>query len=194
LNRAQGYIFPRMTKSCIWTAIALAFASTAHAQEVKVEIHPAEIENYDVPGRTVGDVSSRLGAGHVAHTRWHVGWKYTFEESSACRLKDFRIDVSATIRMPRWADRDSASPADRRTWDAFDDAMRRHEEGHRENGIHAGQELAREIPGIGARGDCGQLKAAIEQLANRIIAKYGEADEDYDRATHHGVTQGAVLR
>jgi predicted secreted Zn-dependent protease len=184
-----------MSTSRIFAAIVLASAVTAHAQEIKIEIHGAEVESYDVSGRTVGEVSSRIGIGHAAHTRWHVGWKYTFEQSgAACRLKDFRIDVSATIRMPRWVDRDSASPADRRTWDAFDEATRRHEEGHRENGIHAGQELARDIPGLGSRGDCGQLKAAIEGLANRIIAKYGEADVEYDRITNHGLTQGAVLR
>jgi predicted secreted Zn-dependent protease len=183
-----------MSTSRIWTVILLALVTTAHAQEVKVEIHPAEIETYDVSGRTVDEVSSRLGLGHVARTRWRVSWKYTFEESGACRLKDFLVDVSATIRMPRWVDRDSASPADRRTWDAFDDATRKHEEGHRENGIHAGQELARDIPGVGPRGDCGQLKGAIQQIADRIIAKYGEADADYDRVTHNGLTQGAVLR
>jgi predicted secreted Zn-dependent protease len=183
-----------MPTSRIWTAIVLAFAPTAHAQPFNVEIHPAEIETFDVSGRTIDEVSGRLGLGHVARTRWHVGWKYAFEESGTCRLKDFRVAVSATIRMPRWVDRDAASPADRRTWDTFDAAMRKHEEGHRENGIHAGQELAREIPGVGPRGDCGQLKAAIEQTANRIIAKYGEADADYDRVTNHGLTQGAVLR
>jgi predicted secreted Zn-dependent protease len=183
-----------MPTSRIWTVILLALATTAHAQEVKVEIHPAEIETYDVSGRTVDEVSSRLGLGHVARTRWRVSWKYTFEESGACRLKDFLIDVNATIRMPRWVDRDSASPADRRTWDAFDDATRKHEEGHRENGIHAGQELARDILGVGSRGDCGQLKAAIGELANRIVAKYGDADAEYDRVTHNGVTQGAILR
>jgi predicted secreted Zn-dependent protease len=175
-------------------ASVLVLAATAHAQAFDVDIHPAEIETFDVSGRTIDEVSGRLGLGHVAHTRWHVGWKYAFEQSGTCRLKDFRVDVSATIRMPRWVDRDSASPADRRTWDTFDAAMRKHEEGHRENGIHAGQELSREIPLIGSRGDCGQLKAAIEETANRIIAKYGQADADYDRVTNHGLTQGAVLR
>jgi predicted secreted Zn-dependent protease len=183
-----------MQTSRILAPVVFALATSAHAQEAKVEIHPAEIETYDVSGRTIEEVSGRLGLGHVARTRWRVSWKYTFEESGTCRLKDFLVDVNATIRMPRWVDRDSASPADRRTWDTFDDAMRKHEEGHRENGIHAGQDIARDVPGVGPRADCGQLKAAVAELANRITAKYGEADAEYDRVTHNGLTQGAILR
>ncbi|MGZ5038717.1 MAG: DUF922 domain-containing protein [Usitatibacter sp.] len=175
-------------------ASVLVLAGTAHAQAFNVDIHPAEVETFDVSGRTIDEVSGRLGIGHVAHTHWHVAWKYALEESGTCRLKDFRVDVTATIRMPRWADRDSASPADQRTWDGFEGAVRKHEEGHLENGIHAGEELAREAPRIGSRGDCGQLRAAIDETAKRIIAKYGQADADYDRLTNHGLTQGALLR
>src|ERR1700694_264793 len=105
-------------------------ATTVHGQAVEVEVHPAQVETYDVHGRNITEVAARLGSGHVALTRWRVTWKYTLEELSVCRLKSFRVDVTAKIRMPRWADRDTAPPAARASWDAFYAAMRKHEDGH----------------------------------------------------------------
>lgn len=175
-------------------AIALALATAAHGQAIQVEVHPARIETYDVRGRTIADVAARIGSGHVARTRWRVTWKYTFEESAACRLKKFTVDVSATIRMPRWADRDAASPAARASWDAFHEATRKHEEGHRDYGVRAGRELASEIRALGPRNDCRRLKAGVEETASRVIASYQDADREYDRVTRHGIAQGAILR
>jgi predicted secreted Zn-dependent protease len=173
---------------------ALAFATAVHGQAVAVEVHPALMETYDVHGRDIAEVASRLGSGHVASTRWRVTWKYTLEESGSCRLKSFRVDVTAKIRMPRWANRDASPPKARASWDAFNDAMRKHEEGHRDHGVRAGRELARQIRTLGSRSDCRRLRADVDMTGDRVIATFQAEDNEYDRVTRHGISQGAILR
>ena len=179
-----------------WAAAiaALGFAIAVHGQAVELEVHPAQVETYDVHGRNIAEVAARLGSGHVALTRWRVTWKYTLAESAGCRVKAFRVDVTAKIRMPRWADRGTAPPKARVSWDAFRDAMRKHEEGHRDHGVRAGRELARRIRSVGSRGDCRRLRADVDMIGDRVIASFHAADNDYDRVTRHGISQGAILR
>jgi predicted secreted Zn-dependent protease len=172
----------------------LLAAAGASAESFDVEIHPAVIQTYDVHGRTRDELGTNLGPGHVADTRWRVEWKYRFESTKACRLTSFRVDVTARIRMPRWVERGAAAPKLRASWDAFDSALRKHEEGHREHGIEAGREIAREARSLGARGDCAALRAEVERMANAVIDRFHLQDEAYDRATQHGVRQGAILR
>lgn len=173
---------------------ALAFATLSHAQSVEVEVHPAALDLYDVRGRDIAAVKAAFGSGHVAKTRWRVSWNYKFQQTDSCRLTHFRVDTTATIRMPRWADRDKASRADRAHWDAFDAAMRKHEEGHREHGIRAAREIARQVRGFGTRPDCQRLKSDVAALGARVIETYNAADIEYDRVTRHGFEQGAILR
>ena len=157
-------------------------------------MHPAQLETYEVHGRNVAEVAAKLGSGHIASTRWRVTWKYTLEESKGCRLKDFRVDVTAKIRMPRWADRDAAPAKARASWDAFREAIRKHEEGHRDHGVRAGRELGREIRRVGSRSDCRRLRADVDMIGDRVTARFQAADNEYDRVTRHGISQGAILR
>jgi predicted secreted Zn-dependent protease len=178
-------------------AIAIAvlgLATAAHGQAVEVEVHPARIETYDVRGRGIEEVKAAFGPDYVARTRWRVDWKYGFQESGGCRLTTFRVEVTATIRMPRWADRDQATPQARATWDAFEAAMLKHEEGHRDNGIQAGRELARQMREFETRPDCRRLQDDVAAIGARVIATFNAADIEYDRVTRHGYEQGGVLR
>ena len=178
-----------------WGALlALGLAGAAQGQAIEVDVRPAVVEHYGVRGRDIAAVAASLGSGHIALTRWRVTWKYRLEESRACRLKSFQVEVTAKIRMPRWVDRDAAPPKARARWDAFIEAVRKHEEGHRDHGVAAGRELARAVRVLGNRGDCRKLRTELDQLGERVTASYQALDREYDRATRHGITQGAILR
>jgi predicted secreted Zn-dependent protease len=158
-----------------------------------VEVHPAVLDLYDVRGRDIAAVKTAFGPGYVAHTNWHVNWKYRYQQAGGCGFISFRVDVTATIRMPRWVDRDRATPQDRATWDKFKAAMELHEDGHREHGIRAGREIARQVQGMGVRSNCAQLEGDVAAIGARVIATFNAADIEYDRVTRHGFEQGGKL-
>jgi predicted secreted Zn-dependent protease len=174
--------------------LAMASAPLVHADAIQLEIHPAETETYAVKGRTLHEAATSMGSGHVALTRWRVAWKYSLEGTTACRLKSFHVDVTTKFRMPRWVDRDSAPMAARKSWDTFFEAIKRHEEGHREHGEAAGREIAREVRALSPRGDCRATRAELDRIGSAAVARYKERDDEYDRMTRHGISQGAILR
>lgn len=168
-----------------------------------VEVLPVELEPYPVRGYSLGDLYATMrqaapkdGEGKPVwgHTQWRMRWKFKYDATSGCRIGSFTIAVSARMRMPEWLDRGKAPPELQGKWDSFYRALRTHEDGHRDNGIRAGNDLARRLRGMEAYRDCDALNAAIANMGRRITGEYQLVDEAYDRSTGHGVTQGAVLR
>ncbi len=54
-------------------------------------------------------------------------------------------------------------------------------------------DLANRLRALPPEKDCEALNQKISDLGKRIISEYKHLDQAYDRATDHGVTQGAKL-
>ena len=176
---------------------------TPEAPSSEVEVLPVELDNYPVQGFSIGELgatmrqwSPRDEAGRPVwgQTQWRMNWKFKHDVASGCRIGSFTITVSARMKMPDWLDRAKAPPELQGKWDSFYRALRIHEDGHRDNGIRAANDLARRLRGMEANRDCEALNGAIANTGRRITGEYQLVDEAYDRSTGHGVTQGAVLR
>jgi predicted secreted Zn-dependent protease len=168
-----------------------------------VEVLPTQIEYFAVSGLSIQDIgqSMRLtapkgeeGQPVWGQAHWRLRWKFAHDTSKGCRIDKMAITVSSTLRMPQWQDRQRGALELQEKWAAFYRALLVHEEGHRDNGIRAGNDLARRIRGLGSYGDCEALNAQISNLGARITGEYSLVDASYDRTTQHGVTQGATLR
>ncbi len=141
-----------------------------------------------------GPASSPDPARHYANCKWHVDWHYTYRiQSGQCALDKLRVRLSAVINFPSWANSEAASPALRNEWIRMTGALRRHEDGHKENGIRVADEIARRMRAAAAEPDCAQLGAKLNVLGMRTIEESRETDAAYDRATNHGVNDGARL-
>ncbi len=175
---------------------------TAPSREVQVE--ETVIRPYPVSGASTRElrdsmqltapVSSTTGKRVWGQCHWRLDWKAKYAgESGKCRIDTFSLTLGATIDFPNWTNKSAAPEALRSKWEQFSRALRAHEDGHKENGLRAANDLANRLRALPPEKDCEALNQKISDLRNRIISEYKYLDQAYDRATDHGVTQGAKL-
>ena len=157
---------------------------------------------YDVSGSTVGELAAEMrqkgpvdsdGHKYDADTKWFVKWAYRYQQTGeGCRLQPVTVSVRVDYIVPRLA-APSAVPANLRgRWDNFASKLTTHERGHGRHGVDAARDVERSLREL--FGSCKTIGAEADALARQVIAKYNRLDVQYDAETHHGASQGAVLR
>lgn len=168
-----------------------------HAQHVSVSTG-----YYDIQGMSRADLLTQIASrGPVwgdrrwgGVTRWWVEWRFTFEQGlTGCGIRTVTTHVRISYILPRWREGNGAPDALRQSWRRYATALRRHEEGHGENGKRVGLRIGRAIQAMGERPTCDALTREANIIGHSII-RSDTSDRDYDRATGHGATQGALLR
>jgi len=72
-------------------------------------------------------------------------------------------------------------------------ALLAHEKGHGQFGIDMAEEIERTFRKMKYSGDCEVFSASANKKAYEILEKYKRMDNQYDRQTGHGKTEGAYL-
>lgn len=185
----------------VWVA-ALAVALTSPFGARAEPLSEPVIETYDIVGSTEAELREQmLTAGPIdktegkhfdATTTWRVTWAYRWERTGeGCRIFSVDTKLKSRIVLPRWPGAAAADPALRAKWEAFSAALLAHEKGHVAFGEGARAEAERAIKALPRFAACEDLDKAAMAAGNAAVAK-AKADEiAYDRATHHGETQGA---
>ena len=160
--------------------------------------------SYPVSGRTSGELRAQMkknGPGAEsriwgdARTKWEVKWRYGLAQvPGGCRIHTVTTSAHITFLLPRWTNAADGSPELRERWQNFVQALQKHENGHRDHGIHAAQEIESVLAGLRPMQSCGEVERAANTTANGIMEKYRKQDLYYDILTIHGTTQGAVFR
>ena len=132
--------------------------------------------------------------GNIFHgyTRWSVYWYYNTEETANrhCRLDEVRVEIEGSITLPQL---DGGTPSMRRRFNEYVAALHRHELGHFAFAQQAGEEIDRALQVTGEATGCRELKDQANDSAYRILNRYQQQEDAYDRETQHGRTQGAWL-
>jgi len=140
-------------------------------------------------GPGADDIGIRLG---MHYSQWRWSFRYmTRPQGGRCRLSEATVLLRSRIVLPEWTNVSTAPRQIARGWRPFLDALRRHEEGHRNRAKAQGVFLWQSLLGLEAA-DCDALQVLVKNIADRVIAEGREAQVAYDRDTGHGVTQGAV--
>lgn len=130
-----------------------------------------------------------------ASTKWKVTWSFGVTQVlGGCRINHVTTFVQVTFITPRWKNSGEGSPELRERWQKFLKALQKHEDGHKDHGIYAAQEIETEVAGLKPMSNCSEVARAANSTANGIIQKYQGKDRYYDLLTLHGITQGAVFR
>ncbi|HWH47226.1 MAG TPA: DUF922 domain-containing protein [Burkholderiales bacterium] len=134
------------------------------------------------------------GRRYPGKTKWDVQWKFKHEQQGVtCIMKQVAVAIGIAQTLPRWRGEAKGTAALKIRWRQFVEALARHEDGHKQHGLAAGREIETALIAAKPAGNCEDLAAAANGAAEAIVKKYQDLDEDYDRKTAHGRSQGATL-
>lgn len=132
---------------------------------------------------------------HHGYAQWHVDWRYPFLTTSrGCATGTTQVTVKTKYTLPRWHDEASAPPELRARWRCFLSALLVHEDGHRLHARDAAATIEALLPRLPPQPSCAEMDNLANAEAHRILEHFRELDQEYDRETRHGMTQGAVFR
>ena len=146
----------------------------------------AQIEQNGPPGAD--------GKRYAGKTKWDVQWKFKHEQhGGTCEMKEVAVAVGVVQTLPKWRSEKKGVAALKTRWQQFTDALKRHEDGHKDHGIAAGKEIEAALLAAKPASNCEDLAASANSAADAIVNKYQKLDQEYDRKTGHGRSEGAVL-
>lgn len=133
------------------------------------------------------------GGTFNGHTDWYIEWKYEAAPTpDGCQLNDIKTTVHVVHTLPAL----SEQVTDKQTiavFNKFVAALTKHENNHGNNGLSAAREMDKLFSEIPKQTDCRQLSRMVNDIGNSTVQKYIHADNEYDRTTHNGATEGAVI-
>ena len=164
---------------------------------------PAKITYYDIYGSSGRELRRELDAkGPVSKAGvrgdgiayWSVNWNFRYVPSSGgCRFSEITVTVTGDIILPRWEPGEIRSDGLAKKWRAYLSALLKHEYGHYNHGMRAGEEIRSLGQTFRVTGDCSRIGQDFNDRAALILEKYRAMDGKYDIDTGHGRTQGAVF-
>jgi len=160
--------------------------------EANVEVAETEIEWFRVAGLTLPELNASKEANGPfndiveskvwGQTGWRIRWKFNHDRSKGdCRIGTFTVTVTSKMWLPKWDEYNLATSDVRAKWDTFYKGLVVHENGHKANGIKAGNDLARRLRGMRSYQTCEGLNSDIRLIGNRITSEYGLVDRAFDR-------------
>lgn len=185
-------------------ALAALFAASAGAAEFEAPKINDTIEYRDISGnnqdalaaalRQVGS-SNQNGDRFAASTRWQLRWNFRVEQhpGASCGLASAKTELDIHMTLPRWMPPKKASPVLVKRWNTFADALRKHEDGHRDIAIEAARVVTDRVGAVPSENDCATLKKRLERIADDTLREYKDKESSYDVTTMHGQTQGATF-
>lgn len=192
----------REMRGIAWlAAIATGCASAA---EIEAPAIQDTIEYRDIVGTSENALAAALkqvastnksGDRFAASTRWQLRWNFRVEQhpGASCELASAKTELDIHMTLPRWMPPANASPILVKRWSTFADALRKHEDGHREIAIEAARVVTDRAAKVPPASDCASLKKSLGRVAEATLREYKDKESSYDVTTMHGQTQGAVF-
>ena len=151
-------------------AALIAFFMQASISDASISIK-SKTYYYQINGSTTGELKAQMRKkgpnGHWAYAVWFIDW-----DNEGC-------DVSVKINYiyPNWTNINKAPNSVQLIWRKMIRALKKHEKNHARNGIMAGRAIH--------KNKC--------KNPGSTIHKWSAKDQEYDRNTGHGKTEGVVL-
>ncbi|MEQ1882205.1 MAG: DUF922 domain-containing protein [Burkholderiales bacterium] len=179
--------------------LALSGAAAADAEPL-VRMHSAY---YYIDGPSAAVLAAQIeqqgpvaadGRRLAAKTKWDVQWKFNHEQAGVtCSMKDVVVAVGVAQTLPKWRGEAKGVASLRAHWKKFTVALLKHEDRHKEHGLRAGKEIEVALLAAKPASNCEDMQTAASAIAEQIVAKYREKDDEYDRQTRHGQSEGASM-
>jgi predicted secreted Zn-dependent protease len=155
---------------------------------------------YEITGTTANDLRaqmdrlgpvSRFNSRHDGYTDWYVNWSYPYSTTnSSCTAGPIGVKVTITFIFPKWEAPSETPKGLVEDWTNYLNALQTHEHGHKAVAIEAGREILRSLKALPAYRSCEELEQAADITGQQILIGFRQKENDYDRDTAHGITQG----
>lgn len=179
----------------------LGFTSIEALADPRIDV---KIKYYEVEGDTVEDLRRELnaktpirnnGRPFDANTTWYVKWNTHWAmKGMSCSMISVTTRVTIIFTLPKWANYKEASRKEKEKWDKFFKRLVDHENGHKDIAVGSAKEIEEAVMNMESRKDCNILKHDSNYLGQKIIEKYNELAQQYDKETNHGRKQSAAAR
>ena len=184
--------------------LVVLFSASAGAAELEAPEIRDTIEYRDIVGNSEDALASALkqvgatsknGDRFAASTRWQLRWNFRVEQhpGESCELASAKTELDVHMTLPRWMPPQNAPPALVKRWNTFADALRKHEDGHRDLAIEAARAVTDRVAKVRPDYDCAVLKRRLGRVAEQTVREYKDKESSYDVMTMHGQTQGATF-
>ena len=184
--------------------LAALIAGCVSAAELEAPAIQDSIEYRDIVGNSKDALAAALkqvgstnasGDRFAASTRWQLRWNFRVEQhpGARCELASAKTELDIHMTLPRWMPPKNASPVLVKRWNTFADALRKHEDGHRDIAIEAARVVTDRAGAVPAESDCATLKKRLGRIADDTLREYKDKESSYDVTTMHGQTQGATF-
>jgi len=165
-------------------------------------IENIEYKYYQISPRTPHEIKPELmrktpirefGGSFNGRTDWYIDWSFNSRSTQyGCQLTSTVTKVRVVYILPAL----SEHVKDAKTievFNQFNTALTQHEHNHGEHGLKAAREIDDAFKQIPPQRNCRNLARYVDAIANIIVDKYVRLDDEYDRSTRNGETEGAVI-
>lgn len=160
-------------------------------------------EFYDIDGTSAAELRSmmkrkgvRWGDGNVyaALTTWDIHPQYSIKTNNGkYSIQYVNTDLAVVYHFPRWAGVTTAPEQVGALWKSYMDHLKEHESGHKDLAVKVAAEINEKLASFSSFNSRSELGEEVKQLIKTDIKRLNELQNQYDRETRHGETQGAVL-
>ena len=167
-------------------------APAAAAAASEVQVTETTVEWFTIRGTSSAEMRASMSetAPYSAERqsrvwgqcKWWLQWDFKHHATPAgCRIGAFTITLNSRMKLPKWVDSANGGAELRARWETFEKRLRQHEDGHKNNGIKAANDLARRLRALPEHADCATLNNEIRKLGERIVSEYDLLDKAFDR-------------
>jgi predicted secreted Zn-dependent protease len=131
----------------------------------------------------------------AASTDFAIAWAYNYQTNAdgTCSLSGASVGITVSEILPAWQQTAGAVPGITASWQRFITNLQTHESGHTQLDQTAAVNLLSDLQNFPAT-DCSSIAVAANTKAQADLTALNQANDNYDAATNHGATQGAILR
>lgn len=177
-------------KPCAESGAALAVAGESANGRITVDV---VTKHYQVSGRDSQAVYMSLKTnnpgGFMGWARWKVDYQIApITRGDQCRVGSVSIRMVGDILMPQWIEEQSVADIQRSWWQQMYAGLKRHEDGHIQNGREFAVLLKQRLLGLGTV-PCAELDDRARREYELLATNLRDRDREYDRRTQHGLRQ-----
>ncbi|MBW4694436.1 MAG: DUF922 domain-containing Zn-dependent protease [Lyngbya sp. HA4199-MV5] len=203
-SRIQSSMFHHGLAIFVGSCI-VSYALAGGATDPDLTVATPTVAPYKIQGKTAAELRSQMnqlgplnqdeGKRFDASTTWDLDAQFTAggKKGASCKIKTVTVTVKTTFNLPEWTPPTGTPQALIDRWKKHLAALQTHEDGHKQLGIDAGNDLLAQLKALPAAPSCDAINKIAAQKRDAVKASFKQKHKAYDASTKHGANQGAVF-